>query len=110
MWIDARIPLRFGPLGTRTPDEAVLTVGPPIPATLHTPGPHTPGPHTPGCPCCQPRNPAAIALGTLFHARATGRHPPFRAVLAPVPGIDEQAVRMALASDPVAAARFRLAD
>lgn len=99
MWIDARIPVRFGPLDTRTPDEAVLDIGP-APPTV---------PHAPGCPCCQPRNPAAVALGALFHARATGRHPPFRAVLAPMPGTDEHAVRQALASDPVAAARFRLA-
>lgn len=98
MWIDARIPLRFGPLGTRTPEEAVLTFDPSAPTA----------PHTPGCPCCLPRNPAATALGALFHARATGRHPPFRAVLAPVPGTDEQAVRQALETDPVAAARYRL--
>lgn len=109
MWMDARIPVRFGPLQSRTAGEAVLTDansdGPGAWAVIA----EMPGAHPPDCVCCLPRSGAAIALGTLFRLRATTADAPFRAVLAIVGPVNEAAVRAALTDDPVAAARFRLA-
>ena len=108
MWIDARIPIRFGLLTSRGPHEAVLAEG------------GAPGPgawaviegrgagHLADCACCRPRSGAAVALGLLFRQRATGDMPPFKAVLAAVGPEGEAAVREAVRDDPVAAARFRL--
>jgi hypothetical protein len=99
MFIDARLPLRFGLIEDRSPDEAVLTD-----ALIGT----TPG-HMIGCLCCAPRNGAALALAVLFRERATGQRPLFRGVLAAVGPAGEAAIRAALRDDPVASGRFRLA-
>ena len=110
MWMDARLPVRFGPLHSRTPTEAVLT-------DSGTPGPGAwaalaaaPTAHPAGCACCLPRSPAAVALAALFRARATGASPPFAAVLAVLEPGNQAALRAALETDPIASARFRLAD
>ena len=100
MRIDARLPLRFGPSETLRPDEALLTDASIAPAT---------SPHGAACACCIPRSGAALALATLFRNRATGSGPPFRAVLASVGRANEDALKAALESDPVASGRFRLA-
>ena len=109
MWIDARIPVRFGNLHTRSDAEAVLTDECPT-------GPGAWGyiaagraTHAVDCACCAPRNAAAVTLGTLFRSRATGAGAPFRGVLAAVGPEAEAAVRAALETDPVVIARFRLA-
>ena len=109
MWIDARIPVRFGPLHNRQPDEALLTdagaQGPGIPAIAVA----APDGHPPGCACCLPRSGMAVALGALFRLRATSPGTPFRAVLAVVGPAAEAAVRAALVEDPVVAAPVTLA-
>ena len=91
MRIDARIPVRFGPiLGVRA-GEFPLTPGG--------------GAHQPGCACCRSRSAAGLALAALFQARATGGIPWFTGVVADE--ADRAAVEEALRNDPVAAARFR---
>ena len=106
--IDARLPLRFGPLQTRTTDDAVLLdddTAASAPLGRFTTGQ---GAHPPGCACCSPRSAAAQALATLFHERATSQGPAFRAVLAVVGPHGEAAIRAALAVDPLVSARYRL--
>ena len=107
MFVDARLPVRFGPIDGRKPDEAVLTDGdhdaaPPFARFSPEAG------HAVDCLCCLPRSGAARALADLFRARAVGQGPPFRGVLAVVGPTGETAVRAALADDPVASGRFRL--
>ena len=66
--------------------------------------------HAVGCACCAPRNPAAVALDRLFLGRVRGEVPDFREVAAVVrTEAGAAAVRAALATDPVVAARFRAA-
>ena len=97
LMFDARVPVVFGRSQDAQEGDAVLTGeldGVPD--------------HGAGCACCVARAPAAQALGDLFVHRARGTIPFFRRVL--VDGdAAEAAVRAALQSDPVAAARFRLA-
>ena len=113
MWIDARIPVRFGTLQTRAAHEAVLTdtglSGPGDWACIPDAQPSHAVAHALSCNCCSPRTAAAVALGALFRTRATGTGAPFRGVLAAVGPYAEAAVRAALATDPVTVARFRLA-
>lgn len=95
---DARVPVAFGPLSEAGDGDAVLA------------GPFGPAPgHSAGCACCAPRAPAAEALSRLFTQRARGEVAFFRRVLVVADEADASAVRTALASDPVASARFRLA-
>jgi hypothetical protein len=108
MFIDARVPLRFGPLASRTADEAVMLDSDlPAEAPVARFNPARGG-HAPDCACCVPRSAAAAALAALFRERAVGHGPPFRGVLAVVGPDGEAAVREALANDPVAAGRYRL--
>lgn len=108
IWLDARLPIRFGALDSRQGDEAVVTDGPraAAPAAFFA---TTEAGHIPGCACCVPRSGAAAALGTLFRERATTAGPPFRGVLAVVGAAGEAAIRAALDGDPVVSARYRLA-
>ena len=108
MFIDARIPIRFGPLDSRAIDEAALLddarqAG--APAARFEPGPAG---HPSDCTCCTPRSGAAAALAALFRERAVGTRAPFRAVLADVGPLGEAAIRAALADDPVVSGRYRL--
>ncbi len=108
MFIDARLPVRFGPLSSRRPNEAVLTtqgghVAPPV-ARLAI----DPVRHPIDCRCCTSRGTASIALAALFRERALANGPPFCSVLAVVDPVDEAAVRHALVSDAFASARYRL--
>ena len=66
-------------------------------------------PHVLGCACCLPRSGAATALAALFRSRAVNGAE-YRSVLAVVTSDGEAAIRAALTSDILAAARFRLAD
>ncbi len=66
--------------------------------------------HTYGCLCCTPRDPVAAALNRLFLARAKGEMAWFTRVVALVQTVPGRlAVTQAIASDPLVAARFRLA-
>ena len=107
MRIDARVPVRFGPLSSRTPDEAVLTDG--IEAAAPSAAFRLIDGHPLDCICCTPRTGAALALATLFRARAIAAGPAFRGVLAVVGPAGEAAVRDALAADTLVCGRFRIA-
>ena len=78
LWMDARLPIRFGPLDTRAPDEAVLTDGAAVPGPAASFEPGMAGSHQPDCTCCAPRSAAATALAQLFRNRALAPGPPFR--------------------------------
>ena len=106
IWMDARLPIRFGPLDSREHGEAVLTDGPvvsmPAAAFVVQPG------HVIDCTCCAPRSGAAAALAQLFHNRAIATGPAFKSVLAVMGRDGEAAVRDAVLNDPLVSARFRL--
>ncbi|MDQ2802692.1 MAG: hypothetical protein M3Y41_08400 [Pseudomonadota bacterium] len=113
LFVDARVPVRFGPVSDAGPETALLVEGDrPVPfgvafvrCTLARVTSHAAG-----CACCTPRGPAAEALGRLFLARARDANGWFRSVLAVVDGPDGRAaVLAALADDPLTSARFRLA-
>jgi hypothetical protein len=112
VWLDARLPVRFGPLDGRTPTDAVLTDrsidggAVTAPSAQFLPAEPT---HSAGCACCLPRSTAALALATLFRHRALSPAAPFAAVLAVVTPEGEAAIRTALQNDPLASARYRLA-
>jgi hypothetical protein len=109
--LDARVPVIFAPASSAGADDAVLMEeGPPAPpgrvvARLSA---QLSAGHPAGCLCCVPRGEAGRALGALFQARARGEVVFFRRVVADV--IDQAAVRAALATDPLAAAHFRIAE
>lgn len=111
MFIDARLPLRFGKPHDRTPNEAVLTDGPEPyqPPSARFEGTTTPRTHPTDCACCNPRTAAALSLAALFQNRATTSTPAFTRVLAVVTPEGETAIRQALATDPLVSARYRLA-
>ncbi len=102
---DARIPVVFGNHQDAREGDILLAGmldGPPGHNLAGPPG------HGAGCACCVARSPAAQALGRLFMQRTRGEVAFFRRVLVEGRSL-EAAVRAALQSDPVAAARFRLA-
>src|SRR5487761_2094223 len=98
LFLDARLPLRFGTLAQAGPETALLIEGDaPAPAgggvarfALPIGLPR----HAIGCTCCAPRGPAAEALGRLFLARARGGSW-FREVLAVASPAGQAAVRAA---------------
>ena len=98
LMFDARVPVTFGTSGDAREGDAVLADG--LGDALG---------HGPGCTCCAARTPAAQALGHLFMQRARGEVAFFRRVLIDGDAAVEASVRAALRSDPVVAARFRLA-
>jgi hypothetical protein len=111
--LDARIPVRFGPLDQAGGDDALIVEGGPAPRTgaaavaFELDG----GGHPAGCACCVARSPAAQALYALFQARAKGEVPFFRRVLAVTRTPEgDLAVWSAVRNDPLAAGRFRLED
>lgn len=114
---DIRIPVRFGPLASLRPEEAVLAPSAiPMSAmpghavqTYEAPS-APPGSHPVACACCVPRGPIASAMTRLFLARMRGEAPFFTAVLAAdaYPGA-EAAIREAIRRDPLVGSRFRAA-
>ncbi len=114
VFVDARLPVRFGPIDAVGPESALLIEGDapappgvPVARFVLAASSYPPG-HPPGCACCAPRGPAAEALGRLFLDRARGGRL-FRDVVAVTRGpAGKAAVRAALAQDLLAAARFRL--
>ena len=109
MTLDARLPIRFGPLHSRTAGEALISdtiAGAEPPAATFT---IVQTGHLNGCLCCMPRTGAALALASLFRTRATSNALLFGSVLAVVTPGGEAALRAALSNDVMAAARYRLA-
>ena len=106
MRIDARLPVRFGPLASRQPDEAVLTDAATLPAGPAQRFDAVPQ-HAADCACCMPRSAAALAMAALFRARVVGQGAAFRGVLAVVGPDGARAVRAALEADPLVSGRFR---
>ena len=112
MWrLDARIPVVLGT--SQAADEACAWL-----VEGNRPGPEG-GPvirfvaavsgHALGCACCTARNPAAVALGNLFLARARGETGLFQSVVAITSTPAGRAsVLAALATDALVSARFRL--
>ena len=104
LMFDARVPVVFGNCRDAQEGDVVLAgmlEGPPghnLVGALD---------HGAGCACCVARTPAAQALNRLFMQRARGEVAFFRRVVVEGQAL-EAAVRTALQSDPVAAARFRL--
>jgi hypothetical protein len=96
LMIDARIGVVFGRASERQEGDVVLSEG--IAGTGHPAG----------CACCTSRTAAADALGRLFTQRARGEVAFFRRVLVDADEAGRQAVRVALQSDPVVCARFRI--
>jgi hypothetical protein len=112
LFLDARLPVRFGTLQTRAKDAALLLEGdapvpPQVPVARFVLPPD--GLHASGCPCCTPRGPVSGALGRLFLARARGETPFFRVVVAvPLGARGYAAICSALEQDPLVSARYRL--
>ena len=112
LFVDARVPVRFGSVSDAAPGLALLIEGdtraPDGVAVARFTDTAPPGPHPPGCPCCTARSPVAVALAALFLARARGEVGFFRTVLAVCRTPDgEAAVRAALECDPLVIAWFR---
>ena len=112
LFLDARVPVRFGTPQTRVPGMALLLEGD-GPAPPHVPVARFVLPpdqlHAAGCACCTPRGPAADALARLFLARARGEIPFFQVVVAiPLEVRSHAAIRSALDQDPFVSARYRL--
>ena len=109
---DPRTPVRLLAPGEAPPaGAAVLVEGdspalPPAQAVARFDLPLTG--HAIGCACCAPRNPAALALNSLFLMRVRGEVPYFTEVAA-IPRGEKgaAAIRDALTDDPVVQARFR---
>lgn len=98
LMFDGRVPVAFGTSMNAQEGDVVLADGLEGGAG-----------HDAGCTCCVARSPAAQALGRLFTQRARGEVAFFRRVLIDSDAAAEASVRTALRSDPVVAARFRLA-
>jgi hypothetical protein len=112
LFLDARVPVRFGSVSDATDGSALLIEGDaPAPdgeAVARFTNAAAAGLHPPGCPCCVTRSPAAVALATLFLARARGERAFFRAVVAVCSTPEgREAVRTALEADPLVSAWFR---
>jgi hypothetical protein len=109
---DMRIPVLFGDSSGETDAVWLVETGlqPPVPGhTEYFTLPPAKFGHITGCTCCTPRGPAADALARLFRARATGTAPFFKRVIVLTSPEGEAAVRQAIASDIMTAARYCLA-
>jgi hypothetical protein len=109
---DSRIPLHFGALSEMRDGDAVLIEGSGIvpagvPAARFRS--ETVGLHGLGCPCCAPREGAAIALHRLYLEQARSPRPLFSRVLAVTTSEQGRAaVLAAVRQDRVVASWFRL--
>lgn len=115
VFVDARVPvvLEGDAIADPAGDDAVLAESgcslPPgmaVPAAWFEPQPDL---HRPGCACCVGRSPAAMALAGLFAARARGRVPFFKRVVAVAATEAGRAELRAALDDPLVAARYRIA-
>jgi hypothetical protein len=108
-FLDARIPVVFGPAQVAGPSDALLCegVGPPASGRDWFLPDTAPG-HPADCPCCTPRNGAGQALARLMLARGRGTGMFFnRVIVVAVTQAGRATVRAALAADPIASAYFR---
>jgi len=109
---DMRIPVLFGDVQAEPDTLWLVETGLQPPVHGHTEYftlPQAKFGHITGCTCCTPRGPAADALSRLFRARATGTAPFFNRVIVQASPAGEAAVRQAIASDIMTAARYCLA-
>ena len=97
LMVDARVEVVFGRASEAREGDVVLSEG--LAGVCHPIG----------CACCTPRSASADALSRLFLQRARGEVAFFRRVLVDADEVGQAAVRIALQSDPVVSARFRLA-
>ena len=109
MWLDTRIPVRFGALRTRAADEAVVTDGAMGGVAAPSVVFEAAAGHVAGCACCNGRSAAALALAKLFRERAVAPGTPFRGVLAAVGPAGEAALRDALA-ESLLSGRYRVVE
>ena len=112
LFVDARVPVRFGSVLDATDGSALLIEGDaPAPdgmAVARFTDAAANGRHPPGCLCCVTRSPAAVALAALFLARARGELAFFRTVVAVCcTPHGQEAVHAALDADPLVSAWFR---
>lgn len=119
--LDARTPVTL--VADESALAAALAAGPPAAVVSEPPPPPLPAgavalvsfdatttTHAAACSCCAGRSPAASALDRLFQARIRNACPWFDRVVALAETPEgAQSLRDALASDPLASARFRLA-
>jgi len=119
--LDARTPVTL--VSDKAALAAALAAGPPAAVVSEAPPPPLPPravalvsfgatttTHAAGCSCCAGRSPAAAALDRLFQARIRNACPWFDRVVALAETPEAAAsLRDALARDPLASARFRLA-
>ena len=114
IYLDARVTLRIASADTAGPNDVLLIEGEAdAPAGVaHVRFTLPPGAaHSAGCTCCLPRGPVAEALSRLFLQRVRGKVAYFSDVVAVAGSADgEAAIRAALQTDPVVAARFRLSE
>ena len=112
LFVDARVPIRFGCVEDAGPHAALLIEGAAEMSELRPLArfvlPAAVPAHAAGCVCYAPRGPAADALAGLFLARGRGEVAWFGAVLAVAGEAGRRAVRDAVASDPRVSAWFRL--
>ena len=108
-FIDARLPVFFADADQAAPEDGLLLEGEGDPA----PGRDyfaVSSAHPVGCACCVARNGAGVALSRLLLARARGKGPFFRRVVAVVQSeAGRDAVMHAIDTDPLASACFVLA-
>ena len=114
IYLDARVKLRIGTADAAGPRDALLIEGEADAPERATQARFTlpqGTAHPSGCGCCLPRGPVAEALSRLFLQRVRGEVAYFSEIVA-VPGSPdgEAAIRAALQTDPVIAARFRLSE
>ena len=116
LFVDARIPVLFGPAALAGTEDAVLletrsaeTVQAAMLVERFDETSHQP--HATGCVCCTSRTELGRLLAGLFLARARGEVGFFRRVIVASgsPAVQD-AVRAALAQDPLASSCFRLMD
>ena len=106
-----RIPVLFGAGAAGSGDAWLVEDGAAMPPQGYGVRFALPAPkfgHIAGCSCCSLRGPAADALTRMFRARATGAAPFFKRVRVLTSAAGEEAVREAIASDVVTAARYML--
>jgi len=105
---DIRIPILFD--AEPGPDDAVLVEdGQDLPAAGYAVRfAVAKSGHVFNCACCTQRGPTADALSRMFRERATGAAPFFKRVIILASTEGEAAIRQALATDVVTAARYRL--
>lgn len=114
LFVDARIPVVFAPAGLAGDDDALLLGADANEALVRAmPTERLDSPaaaiHPADCSCCMPRSTIGRRLSGLFIARGRGEVGFFRrVVVATDDPAAREAVRAAVAQDPLASSLFRL--